>query len=162
MVLIHHMPGWDEWYREATRKFAHHGYATISHNLYHRAGEGKADDVAAKARAEGGVADEQVIGDTEGAVQWLRAQPWHNGKVGAVRHLLGRAADLPVRLPAEEHRLRVRAVGRPRGRAGRADPEAAGLADQLDRRPVVPAARPVRQRGPRRRPRSRSTSTRRS
>ena len=21
MVLIHHLPGWDEWYREATRKF---------------------------------------------------------------------------------------------------------------------------------------------
>jgi carboxymethylenebutenolidase len=82
MVLIHHMPGWDEWYREATRKFAHHGYATISHNLYHRFGEGKADDVAAKARAEGGVADDQMIGDTEGAVQWLRAQPWSNGKVG--------------------------------------------------------------------------------
>ena len=55
MVLIHHAPGWDEWYREATRKFAHHGYAAISHNLYHRAGEGKADDVAAKVRAEGGV-----------------------------------------------------------------------------------------------------------
>ncbi|KPV51583.1 carboxymethylenebutenolidase, partial [Kouleothrix aurantiaca] len=26
VVLAHHMPGWDEWYREATRKFAHHGY----------------------------------------------------------------------------------------------------------------------------------------
>jgi carboxymethylenebutenolidase len=25
MVLLHHAPGWDEWYREATRKFAHHG-----------------------------------------------------------------------------------------------------------------------------------------
>src|SRR5260370_7133481 len=82
MVLLHHAPGWDEWYRETTRKFAHHGYATISHNLYHRAGEGKADDVAAKVRAEGGVPDAQVIGDTEGAVQWLRAQPWLNGKVG--------------------------------------------------------------------------------
>ena len=82
MVVLHHAPGWDEWYREATRKFAHHGYATISHNLYHRAGEGKADDVAAKVRAEGGVPDAQVIGDTEGAVAWLRAQPWLNGKVG--------------------------------------------------------------------------------
>jgi len=30
MVIIHHMPGWDEWYREATRKFAHHGYAALS------------------------------------------------------------------------------------------------------------------------------------
>ena len=72
MVLLHHAPGWDEWYREATRKFAHHGYAAISHNLYHRAGEGKADDVAAKVRAEGGVPDAQVIGDTAGAVAWLR------------------------------------------------------------------------------------------
>ena len=84
MVLLHHAPGWDEWYREATRKFAHHGYAAISHNLYHRAGEGKADDVAAKVRAEGGVPDAQVIGDTEGAVAWLRAQPYLNGKVGVI------------------------------------------------------------------------------
>jgi len=81
VVLIHHAPGWDEFYRETTRRFAHHGYAAISHNLYHRAGEGKAEDVAAKVRAEGGVPDAQVIGDTEGAVQWLKAQPWLNGKV---------------------------------------------------------------------------------
>ena len=80
VVVIHHLPGWDEWYREVTRKFAHHGYAAISHNLYERAGEGKADDVAAKVRAEGGVPDAQAIGDTEGATQWLKAQPWSTGK----------------------------------------------------------------------------------
>src|SRR5687768_9886241 len=55
IVLIHHMPGWDEWYRECTRRFAHHGYDTISHNLYERLGEGKAVDVADKAWAVGGV-----------------------------------------------------------------------------------------------------------
>ena len=33
MVLVHHAPGWDEWYREATLKVAHHGYASISPNL---------------------------------------------------------------------------------------------------------------------------------
>ena len=33
-------------------------------------------------RAEGGVPDAQVIGDTEGSVKWLRARPWLNGKVG--------------------------------------------------------------------------------
>jgi carboxymethylenebutenolidase len=81
VVLIHHAPGWDEFYRETTRRFAHHGYAAISHNLYHRAGNGKADDVAAKVRAAGGVPDAQVVGDTEGAVQWLRHQSWLNGKV---------------------------------------------------------------------------------
>jgi len=82
IVLIHHMPGWDEWYRECTRRFAHHGYAAVSHNLYERFGEGTADDVAAKARAAGGVSDDQMVGDTEAAVQFLRRQPWHNGKVG--------------------------------------------------------------------------------
>jgi len=69
VVLIHHNPGWDEWYCEATRKFAHHGYAAISHNLFQRAGEGRSDDVAAKVRAEGGIPDAQAIGDTEGAVK---------------------------------------------------------------------------------------------
>ena len=47
IVLIHHMPGWDEWYREATRKFAHHGYAALSPNLYFRDGQGTPEDVAA-------------------------------------------------------------------------------------------------------------------
>lgn len=84
VVLIHHLPGWGELYREMTRKFAHHGYAAISHSLYHRVGEGNAEDVAAKARAEGGVSDEQVVGDTEGAVQWLKAQAYVNGKIGVI------------------------------------------------------------------------------
>jgi len=33
-------------------------------------------------RADGGIADAQVVGDTEAAVKWLRAQPSHNGNVG--------------------------------------------------------------------------------
>ena len=82
MVAIHHMPGWDEWYREATRKFAHHGYATLSPNLYYRAGHGSPEDVAAKVRAAGGVADDQVMGDLEGAMLYLRSLPYLNGKVG--------------------------------------------------------------------------------
>ena len=55
VVLIHHLPGWDEWYREAARRFAHHGYAAISPNLYHREGHGDPDDVGATVRAAGGV-----------------------------------------------------------------------------------------------------------
>lgn len=82
MVIIHHMPGWDEWYREATRKFAHHGYAALSPDLYFRAGHGTPEDMAAKVRAQGGVADDQVVGDLVGAMQFLRAQANNNGKVG--------------------------------------------------------------------------------
>ena len=33
-------------------------------------------------RAEGGIPDSQMVGDTEAAVKWMRAQPNHNGKVG--------------------------------------------------------------------------------
>lgn len=82
IVLAHHMPGWDEWYRETARKFAHHGYAAISPDLYHRAGHGAPDDVAAKVRAEGGAPDDQVIGDLEASMQYLRSLVTSNGKVG--------------------------------------------------------------------------------
>jgi carboxymethylenebutenolidase len=82
MVVIHHMPGWDEWYREATRRFAYHGYAALSPNLYFRSGHGTPEDVAAKVRGEGGVPDNQAVGDIEGALQYLRSLPYINGKVG--------------------------------------------------------------------------------
>ncbi len=82
VVLVHHLPGWSELYIETTRRFAHHGYLAICANLYERAGEGNPDDVAAKVRAEGGVSDAQMVGDTEAAVKWMRAQSSHNGKVG--------------------------------------------------------------------------------
>jgi carboxymethylenebutenolidase len=84
VVLIHHMPGWDEFCVEATRKLAHHGLLAIDPNLYFRAGPGSPDDQAAKARAEGGVADDQVVGDIKGAMEFLRAQPQSNGKVGVI------------------------------------------------------------------------------
>lgn len=82
IVLFHHLPGWDEWYREATRRFAHHGYLAVSPDLYARVGAGDADDVAAKARAQGGVPDDQVVADGRGAIDFLRSLPVANGKVG--------------------------------------------------------------------------------
>lgn len=82
MVLVHHMPGWDEWYWEATRKFAQHGYATLTPNLYFRAGHGTPEDVASQVRASGGVADDQVLGDLESALRLLKSLPYVNGKVG--------------------------------------------------------------------------------
>ena len=80
IVLVHHLPGWSEFYIETTRRLAHHGYLAICANLYERAGEGNPDDVAAKVRADGGIPDAQMVGDTEAAVKWMRAQPNHNGR----------------------------------------------------------------------------------
>ena len=84
VVVIHHAPGWDEWYAEVTRKFAHHGYAAIAPNLYSRDGPGAPDDVAARVRAAGGAPDNQVVGDVTGAMEWLRAQSNASGKVGVI------------------------------------------------------------------------------
>jgi carboxymethylenebutenolidase len=84
VVLIHHVPGWDEYYIEMTRKFAHHGYAAISPNLHHREGPGSPEDVGAKVRAAGGVPDDQVVGDVEAAMGYLRSQSYSNGKVGLI------------------------------------------------------------------------------
>jgi len=82
MILAHHMPGWDEWYREASFKFANHGYVTIMPNLYFRTGHGTPEDVAAKVRADGGIPDAQAVGDLAGAMEYVRALPYVNGKVG--------------------------------------------------------------------------------
>ncbi len=84
VVLVHHIPGWDEWYKEATRKFAHHGYAALCPNLYFRDGHGSAEDVAALVRSKGGVSDAQVIDDAVAARDHLRGLPNANGKVGLI------------------------------------------------------------------------------
>jgi carboxymethylenebutenolidase len=84
IVLIHHIPGWDEVYQEFARRFANHGYNVIAPDLYCREGHGKPDDVASKVRADGGVADDRVVADCEAAMKWLKALPTSNGKVGVI------------------------------------------------------------------------------
>jgi len=84
VVLVHHAPGWDEFYREFTRRFAEHGFIAICPNLYERYGHGTPDDVAARVRGDGGVADDQVVADAEAAMLWVKAQPTSNGKVGII------------------------------------------------------------------------------
>jgi len=84
VVVVHHMPGWDEWTRAVTFKLAVHGFAAIAPHLYSRLGPGSWDDLAAAARAQGGVPDAQVVGDIEGAAAFLRSRPDSNGKVGVI------------------------------------------------------------------------------
>ena len=82
VVLVHHLPGWDEFYQEFARRFANHSFIAVAPDLYCRDGHGTPDDVAAKVRAEGGVADSRVIADCEAAMRHLKAMPMSNGKVG--------------------------------------------------------------------------------
>jgi len=84
VVLIPHVPGWDEFYREATRRFSQHGYAAICPDIYCRFGHGKPDEIATKARTAGGVPDESVIGDCQGAINFLKNQPNSNRKTRVI------------------------------------------------------------------------------
>jgi carboxymethylenebutenolidase len=84
IVLIPHMPGWDEFSRETARRFSQHGYSVLCPDIYCRFGHGTPDEIAAKAREAGGVSDDCVMGDCEGALRYLNAQPHSNGKAGVI------------------------------------------------------------------------------
>src|SRR5580704_17357052 len=90
VVVIHHMPGYDEGSKEITRNFAAHGYLAICPNLHYREAPGASpDDAAAAARAQGGVPDDRLVGDVAGAVAYLRAMPASNGKAGTIGYCSG-------------------------------------------------------------------------
>jgi carboxymethylenebutenolidase len=84
VLVIHHMPGWDEWSTEVVRRFAEHGYQAICPNIHHRAGEGSLDVVVAKVRDAGGTPDVQALADLQAAVDWLNTSLASTGKVGII------------------------------------------------------------------------------
>jgi carboxymethylenebutenolidase len=90
VVVIHHMPGYDEWSKELTRKFAFHGYPAICPNLYSREAPGASpDDAAAAARAAGGVPDDRLVGDVAGAIEVLKGLPLCSGKAATIGYCSG-------------------------------------------------------------------------
>ncbi|MGA2295679.1 MAG: dienelactone hydrolase family protein [Acidimicrobiales bacterium] len=90
IVVIHHMPGYDEDTKEICRKFAANGYNALMPNLYSREAPGAdPDDAAALVRANGGVPDERLVGDVEAAMQRLTSLSNSNGKVASIGHCSG-------------------------------------------------------------------------
>jgi carboxymethylenebutenolidase len=90
VVVIHHMPGYDAATKEITRTFATYGYTAVCPNLYWREAPGASpDDAAAVVRAAGGVPDERLVGDVDGAARYLRSLTYSNGKVGVIGYCSG-------------------------------------------------------------------------
>ena len=90
VVVIHHMPGYDEATKEITRRFAVNGYLAVCPNLYSREAPGASpDDASAAARAAGGVPDERLVGDVAAAADHLRGLTSSNGKVGVIGYCSG-------------------------------------------------------------------------
>ncbi len=89
VVVIHHMPGWDEAHKEIARRFAHHGYVTIVPNLQFREGKATPEENSASVRAAGGMPDDRTMGDVQGAIDYLRALPYVSSKVGVIGYCSG-------------------------------------------------------------------------
>jgi carboxymethylenebutenolidase len=90
VVVIHHMPGYDDATKEIARNFAFHGYNAIMPNLYWRDAPGASpDDAAATARAKGGVPDDRLVGDVAGAMAYLKGLSSANGKIGTIGYCSG-------------------------------------------------------------------------
>jgi carboxymethylenebutenolidase len=90
VVVIHHFPGYDEETKEITRRFADHGYLALCPNLYSREAPGAGpEEAAAVVRAQGGVPDDQLVGDVDGAARFLKGLGTSNGKVGTIGYCSG-------------------------------------------------------------------------
>ena len=90
VVVLHHLPGYDEPTKEITRRFAAQGYLALCPNLHYREAPGAApDDASAAVRAAGGVPDERLVGDVGAAAEYLRGMPSSNGKVGVIGYCSG-------------------------------------------------------------------------
>lgn len=84
VVLIHHMPGWDDASKEMARKLAYNGFVTISPNLHFREGMATPQENSNSIREKGGMPDARTMGDVKGAMAYLRRLPYVNGKVGLI------------------------------------------------------------------------------
>ena len=84
IVLIPHMPGWDEWCFETSRRFAQHGYQVLCPNIYEDFGHGAPPEVSMRMREQGMVTDASVMADAKASLDCLRAGDDSNGKVGVI------------------------------------------------------------------------------
>ncbi|MBO6159581.1 MAG: dienelactone hydrolase family protein [Firmicutes bacterium] len=101
IVLIPHMPGWDEWCRETSRRFTEHGYQVLCPNIYQDFGSGTPPEVSRRMWEAGGAPDQDVMADVSGCLDFLKSQPTSNGKVGVIgmcsggRHAFLAACTVP-------------------------------------------------------------------
>ena len=84
IVLIPHMPGWDEWCRETCRRFTEHGYSVLCPDIYQDFGTGTPPEVSKRMWEAGGALDSSVMEDTAGCLDFLKSKPGSNGKVGVI------------------------------------------------------------------------------
>lgn len=90
VVVLHHRDGWDKSSKEVARRLAWEGIACVMPHLHHREAPGQPSAVAAEvALKAGGIPDDRCVGDTAGAYEYLRHQPWASERIGVLGYCSG-------------------------------------------------------------------------
>jgi carboxymethylenebutenolidase len=90
MIVIHTAGGLAKHIRDVTRRFANQGYVALGVDLYTREGgpppDGDMDAIMARLFS---MSDATILGDLEGAADYLRSRSDVSGKVGCIGFCMG-------------------------------------------------------------------------
>jgi carboxymethylenebutenolidase len=90
MIVIHEAHGLNEHIRDVTNRFAGLGYVALGVDLYTReGGPPTAGDMQAMMQRLFSMSDETVLGDLEGAADYLRSRDDLTGRVGCIGFCMG-------------------------------------------------------------------------
>lgn len=90
MIVIHEAGGLNDHIKDVANRFANIGYVSLAVDLYTReGGPPPTDDVQAMMSRLFSMPDARVLGDLEGAADFLRARADVNGKVGCIGFCMG-------------------------------------------------------------------------
>jgi carboxymethylenebutenolidase len=90
MIVIHEAGGLGEHIRDVTNRFANIGYVALGVDLYTREGGPPAmGDLQALMARLFSMSDAVILGDLEGAADYLRARPEVNGELGCIGFCMG-------------------------------------------------------------------------
>ncbi len=152
MIVIHEAHGLNEHIRDVTDRIANLGYVALGVDLYTReGGPPPMDDLQAVLKRLFSISDATVLGDLEGAAEYLRAREDVTGKVGCIGFCMGGRYTLLFAVASDRLDAAVDCWG---GFIDRATPESAAHAGAPDAaarargQAQLPAARGGRRRRP--------------
>jgi carboxymethylenebutenolidase len=97
VIVIHEAMGLNEHIRDVVNRFANLGYVALGVDLYTReGGPPPMGDIQAMMARLFAISDATVLGDLEGAADFLRAREEVTGKVGCIGFCMGGRYTLPL------------------------------------------------------------------
>lgn len=83
VIVVNEIFGIHDYIKDVCRRFAREGYVAIAPDYFDRAGDpAPLTDMTAIRTIVATANHEQVMGDTEGAIEWLKAQSFSNDNIG--------------------------------------------------------------------------------